>query len=128
MQINAPERGTMHILRMAANDRCRAGRVPGTRPTYSSGDQPSAGLQTEAVVQILNAHIAGALLTCFILDCSMRIGEQRRRARPDQDTIAKLTGMQREAQELRRALDPSDAALVQTILRHYSPVVWNKIG
>jgi hypothetical protein len=28
-------------------------------------------LQAEAILKILNAHIAGTLLTCFILDCTI---------------------------------------------------------
>jgi hypothetical protein len=79
----------------------------------------SDNLPDEAITRIVNAHIASTLLTCFILDCSINIGEQKRRARPDRGTIAKLAGMRREARHLQRALDPGDAALVEAILERY---------
>ena len=115
---------------MSDLDRCRAGRVPGPRPTDArSGEQSAAtsrltGAGTDnppdaAITRIINAHIASTLLTCFILDCSISISEQKRRARPDKSTIAKLTDMRKEARHLQRALDPCDAALVETILKHY---------
>lgn len=115
---------------MSDLDRCRAGRFPGTRPSDArSGEQsaatgPLARADTDnppdaAINRIINAHIASTLLTCFILDCSISISEQKRRARPDQGTIAKLTGMRKEARQLQRALDPRDAALIEMILKHY---------
>jgi hypothetical protein len=77
----------------------------------------------ETISEILSAHIASTLLTCFILDCSISIGLERRRARPDKGTIARLSGMRREARYLQRVLDPGDATLVVTILRRYGPSV-----
>jgi hypothetical protein len=77
----------------------------------------------ETISEILSAHIASTLLTCFILDCSISIGLERGRARPDKGTIARLTGMRREARHLQRVLGPGDATLVETILRRYGPSV-----
>jgi hypothetical protein len=120
---------------MVAHERSRAGRVPGTRPGLATGeDEQSAatgrleGVATdnpldETISKILSAHIASTLLTCFILDCSISIGLERRRARPDKGTIAKLTGARREARHLQRVLDPCDATLVETILKRYGPSV-----
>jgi hypothetical protein len=73
---------------------------------------------------ILSAHIASTLLTCFILDCSIRIGEQNRRARPDKGTITKLTGLRREARGLQRVLDPCDA----TLERQFSSATTPQLG
>jgi hypothetical protein len=118
---------------MVAHERSSEGRVVGIRPGHATGeDEQSAatsrltGVTTdtpldETIRKVLSAHIASTLLTCFILDCSMSIGLERRRARPDKDTIAKLTGMRREARHLQRVLDPRDAALVETILKRYGP-------
>ena len=135
MQINASDHQNMHIPAMVANEWCSAGRVLGTRPGLTSGeDEQSAAtgrltrLATdnpldEAISKILSAHIASTLLTCFILDCTIGIGEEKRRARPDKGTIAKWTGMRREARHLQRVLDPCDATLVDTILKRYGPSV-----
>jgi hypothetical protein len=114
---------------MVAHEPSRASRVLGTRPGLATGeDEQSAatgrleGVATdnpldEKVSKILSAHIASTLLTCFILDCSISIGLERRRARPDKGTIVKLTGMRREARHLQRVLDPGDVTLVETILK-----------
>lgn len=120
---------------MVAHERSPAGRVLVTRPSLApGGDEQFAptgritGMATdnpldETISKILSAHIASTLLTCFILDCSIGIGLERRRARPDKGTIARLTGARREARHLQRVLDPYDATLVGTILERYGPSV-----
>jgi hypothetical protein len=79
--------------------------------------------QSTAIIQTLNAAIASHLLACFVLDCCIRLSEQRHDIQPCRDTIARLTAARREARRLQQRFDPSDTALVQQILAHYGPGV-----
>jgi hypothetical protein len=77
--------------------------------------------KSTAIIQTLNAAIASNLLACFVLDCCIRLSEQKHDIQPCKDTIARLTAARREARRLQRQFDPSDVALVQRILAHYGP-------
>jgi hypothetical protein len=102
------------LTRRGPETRCgRAERVPAT--------SASKAQRSAAIIEMLNAEIAGTLLACFVMDCCIRLAEQRRRIQPCEDVITRLTAARQEARRLQHLFDPSDTALVQRILEHYSP-------